>query len=222
MNVDRRHMLLGTAGLSLLALAGCSDSGAANAQSNVPEPSGSVDVEKLMAEQPLPDVIEGDADAPVTIVEYASMTCPHCAAFHADNYPAIKEKYVETGKVRFILREFPFDARAAAAFMLGRCAPNDNRAALIDAMYETQADWARAENGREALFDIARQAGFTKESFETCLTDQSLLDKVMATFKNGQELGVESTPTFFIGDKKYQGNLPADVMGAIIDQQLNS
>ena len=222
MSVDRRTLLLGTAAVSLLSLAGCSDSGEANAQGALPEASGSVDMDKLMAEQPLPDVVEGDPNAPVTVVEYASMTCGHCAAFHAETYPAIKEKYVDTGKVKFIVREFPFDARAAAAFMLGRCAPNDNRAELIDVMFETQNDWARAENGREALFDIARQAGFTKETFESCLSDQELLDKVMATFRAGQELGVEATPTFFIGGKKYSGNLPVDAMSGLIDQQLDS
>ena len=220
MTLDRRQILLGTAALSLLTLAGCSDGGSANAQTAAPESQGTVDLDALMAEQPLPDVIEGDANAPVTIIEYASMTCGHCAAFHNETYPAIKEKYVDTGQVRFILREFPFDARAAAAFMLGRCAPNDNRAALISAMFETQNDWARAENGREALFALAEPAGFTQEAFETCLTDQELLDKVMATFKQGQELGVEATPTFFIGDQKYSGNLSVDAMSAIIDQQL--
>ena len=220
MTLDRRQILLGTAALSLLTLAGCSDSGSANAQTAAPESQGTVDLDALMAGQPLPDVIEGDANAPVTIVEYASMTCGHCAAFHNETYPAIKEKYVDTGQVRFILREFPFDARAAAAFMLARCAPNDNRDELISAMFETQNDWARAENGREALFALAEPAGFTQEAFETCLTDQELLDNVMATFKQGQELGVEATPTFFIGDQKYSGNLSVEAMSAIIDQQL--
>ena len=220
MTIDRRSVLLGTAAVSSLTLAGCSDSGSANAQTNAPEPSATVDVEELMSQQPLEDVVEGDPNAPVTVVEYASMTCPHCAAFHAKTYPTIKEKYVETGKVKFILREFPFDARAAAAFMLGRCAPNDNRAELIDAMYEQQAQWARAENGREALFDIARLAGFDQTSFESCLTDQGLLDNVMATCQRGQELGVEATPTFFIEGKKYSGNMSVDAMSAIIENEL--
>ena len=222
MTIDRRMVLLGTAALPLMTLAGCSDSGEANAQTNLPEPEGTADLDKLMAEQPLPDIIEGDPNAPVTIVEYASMTCGHCAAFHEETYPTIKANYVDTGKARFILREFPFDARAAAAFMLGRCAPEAKRAELIDVLFEKQTEWARAENGREALFDIVRHAGFDQNGFETCLSDQALLDNVMATFKNGQELGVEATPTFFVNGKRYAGNLSTEVMGAIIDNELGS
>ena len=215
---DRRRLLLGGSALSLLALAGCSDGGA-NAQ-ELPGSVGTVDTGELMQEGPLPDLIEGDPDAPVTIVEYASMTCPHCARFHGDTYPEIKEKYVETGKARFILREFPFDPRSAAAFMLARCAGESKRPAMVDALFEQQQAWARAENGQAALFDIARLAGFTQDSFRECLSDQKLLDDVMATFKRGQELGVESTPTFFINGAKFQGNMSAADMSAAIDAAL--
>ena len=215
MTIDRRQLLLGTTAISLLAVAGCSD-----AQGGMLTGAEAlVDTDELMKEGPLPDVVEGDPDAPVTIVEYASMTCPHCARFHTDTYPAIKEKYVETGKARFILREFPFDPRSAAAFMLARCA-GDRRAPLVDALFETQSTWARAENGQAALFEIARQAGFTEDSFQSCLTDQELLKNVTGTFERGQELGVESTPTFFINGSKFSGNMTPEAMGEAIEAAL--
>ena len=216
MTIDRRRLLLGTAAISLLGLTACSES---EAQVALPESQGSVG-DELFGEQPLPDVVEGDPNAPVTIVEYASMTCGHCRAFHAETYPAIKERYVDTGKVKFILREFPFDPRSAAAFMLARCVPTERRAALIDAMFETQGDWARAENGQAALFDVARLAGFTEESFRTCLTDQELTDNVFASFKRGEELGVDSTPTFFIDGERYAGNMSVEAMSSLIDAAL--
>ena len=214
--IDRRRMLLGGAALSLLALTACSESEAAD----VPEAKASVDEATLFADLPIEDVVVGDENAPVTIIEYASMTCGHCAAFHAETYPAIKEKYVETGQVRFILREFPFDPRSAASFMLARCAPGGKRSEMVDAMFETQDAWARAENGQAALFDVARLAGFNEESFRACLTDQALTDKVFASFKRGEQLGVASTPTFFIDGKQYAGNMSVEAMSALIDAAL--
>lgn len=217
--IHRRQLLLGTAGLSLLALAGCSES---EAQTNLPEAAGSASETDLFADLPIEDVIEGDPDAPVTVIEYASMTCGHCRAFHEETYPTIKAEYVDTGRARFILREFPFDPRSAAAFMLARCAPNGQRDAMIGAMFETQDSWARAENAQAALFDVARLAGFTEESFRSCLTDQALTEKIFASFKKGEELGVNSTPTFFIDGQRYAGNMDAEAMGALIDAALAS
>ena len=219
MTIHRRHLLLGTAGLSLLALAGCSES---EAQTELPEAQGTASEADLFSDLPIEDVVYGQPDAPVTIIEYASMTCGHCRAFHEETWPTIKAEYVDTGKAKFIIREFPFDPRSAAAFMLARCAPNDQRSAMIDAMFETQDNWARAENGQAALFDVARLAGFTEESFRTCLTDQSLTERIFASFKKGEELGVNSTPTFFIGGQRYTGNMDAETMGALIDAAAGS
>jgi protein-disulfide isomerase len=146
---------------------------------------------------PLKEMTLGDENAPVTIVEYMSMTCPHCAAFHTEsNFKPLVEKYVDTGKVRFVLREFPFDPRAAAAIMLARCAPENQFFPMVDVMFKQQRSWATAPDGREALLQIARLAGFTQESFEACLTNQKLLDDVNAVrTKAGNEFGVQSTPT---------------------------
>lgn len=182
-----------------------------------PAARGSVDQADLLADAPIEEKIVGNPDAPVTIVEYASMTCPHCASFHNNTWPAIKEKYVDTGRARLIFREFGFDPRAEAGTMLARCA-GDNYFAMIDVLFKQQATWSRAPDGKAALLKIARLAGFSQESFEACLTDQKLLDDLRAVKNRGaNEFGVDSTPTFFINGNKYAGALSVDEMSAIID-----
>ncbi|WP_417412181.1 DsbA family protein [Hoeflea sp.] len=186
-----------------------------------PKADGEVDVAKLMEAGPLKEMTLGDENAPVTIIEYMSMTCPHCAAFHEENFKPLQEKYIDTGKVRFILREFPFDPRAAAAIMLARCAPENQFFPMVDVLFKQQRTWATAPDGREALLQIARLAGFTQESFEACLTNQKLLDDVNAVrTKAGNEFGVQSTPTFFVNGKRYPGNMSIGIMSAIIDPLL--
>jgi protein-disulfide isomerase len=186
----------------------------------VPPSQGKVDMAALMAEGSLPEKVIGNADAPVTIVEYASMTCPHCATFHAATLPAIKEKYIDTGKARLVFREFPFDPRAEAGFMLARCS-NDKYFAMVDVLFKQQRNWASVENAKDALLQIARLAGFSQESFEACLTDQKLLDDIRAVRQRGaNDFKVEATPTFFINGDKYSGALPVDEMSAIIDSKL--
>ncbi|OLP58790.1 disulfide bond formation protein DsbA [Xaviernesmea oryzae] len=187
----------------------------------MPKPDGEVDIAKLMAPGPLPEMAVGKADAPVTIVEYMSMTCPHCAHFHNTTFDAVKQKYVETGKVRFILREFPFDPRAAAAFMLARCAPEGQYFPMVSMLFRQQTQWAAAENGREALLQMSKLAGFTQESFEKCLTDQKLLDDVNAVMQKGaKEFGVNATPTFFINGKRYSGDMSLETISALVDPLL--
>jgi protein-disulfide isomerase len=185
-----------------------------------PAAQGTVDMAALLEEGALPEKVIGNADAPVTIVEYASMTCPHCATFHANTLPAIKEKYIDTGKARLIFREFPFDPRAEAAFMLSRCA-DDNYFAMVDVLFKQQRSWAPVDNARDALLQISRLAGFSQESFEACLTDQKLLDDIRAVRQRGADnFKVESTPTFFINGNKYSGALSIDEMSAIIDSMV--
>jgi protein-disulfide isomerase len=165
-----------------------------------------VPVEELMKQVgDLPDIALGPADAKVTVVEYASMTCGHCMAFATKVFPDLKAKYIDTGKIRFIFREFPLDARAFAASMLARCAgSNDKTMALVDALFHTQPDWAFVkENPTPKLFEVAKQAGFTQESFDKCLTDQKLLDQLTAIRTRADDVfGISSTPTFFINGKR--------------------
>ncbi len=191
------------------------------AKVEVPQSEGEVDIAKLMAPGPLPEMSVGKADAKVTIVEYMSMTCPHCARFHNETYDAIKTKYVDSGQVRFVLREFPFDPRAAAAFMLARCAPEGQYFPMISMLFKQQEQWAAAPNGRDALLQMSKLAGFTQESFEACLTNQKLLDDVQATMQKGdKDFGVKATPTFFVNGKKYSGEMSVDTMSALIDSML--
>ncbi|WP_457300344.1 DsbA family protein [Phyllobacterium sp. P5_D12] len=187
----------------------------------VPPAAGTVDEAKLLAPGTLKDIVMGKAEAPVTIVEYASMTCPHCAHFATTTLPTIKEKYIDTGKAKLILREFPFDPRAAAAFMLARCAPEERYYPLVEVLFKQQEQWAGAANAEEPLLQISKLAGFTQESFKACLTNQKLLDDVNAVRERGaNEFGVNATPTFFINGARYSGALSVDEMSAIIDGLL--
>ncbi len=212
---NRRHVI----SLAGAAAAGLAFAGGANAQQRDPE--GTVDAAKIAEPGKLKDMVYGKGDAPVTIVEYASLTCPHCADFTINTFPKIKEKYIDTGKARLIFREFPFDPRATAAFMLARCAPEDRYFPMVDVFFKQQQQWATAEDGEAALLQIAKLAGFTQESFKACLTNQQVLDDVRATMERGsKDFGVNATPTFFINGQKYAGALSVDEMSAIIDKLL--
>ena len=195
----------------------------------LPTADGDVDMAAVLKPGALPDMAIGEANAPVTIVEYMSTTCPHCAAFHNNTFDAIKTKYVDSGKVRFVLREFPFDPRAAAAFMLARCNPQDTTKLteagqyfpMISMLMKQQEVWAAAQDGREALLQMSKLAGFTQESFQACLTNQKLLDDVNAVREHGaKEFGVAATPTFLINGKRYSGDMSVDTMSALIDSML--
>ena len=162
----------------------------------------------LMAEQALPDLWLGDPKAPVTIIEYASMTCTHCAAFQKETWPKLKEKYVDSGKVRYILREFPLDPLATAAFMLARCAGADKRNLLIDQLFTQQKTWAFVQKPIEPLLGIVKTVGFTQVDFETCLRNQDLYEQVSQSRERAAEaFNIDSTPTFFVNGRKLTGEL---------------
>ncbi len=156
----------------------------------------------------LPDMALGPKDASVTITEFASMTCPHCAAFNATVFPKLKSEYIDTGKVRYVFREFPLDIKAAAGSMLARCIAKGDAGkyfAVIDMLFKQQADWAM-KTTTETLTRIGKQAGLSQEAVEACLKDQALLDKIAADQKYAAEiLKVNSTPTFFINGDMIKG-----------------
>ncbi len=232
-SLSRRTILSSLAAVpAVVLLAACSDSGEEAKAAEVkpadamkpavaaPESSGSVDMAELLKPGALPDESMGKADAKVTIVEYASMTCPHCAHFNDTTFPELKTKYIDTGKVRYILREFPFDPRAEAGFMLARCS-GDNYFPMVDVLFKQQQNWVTVDNVKDALLQLSKLAGFTQESFDKCLTDQKLLDQVRAVQKRGaDEFKVDSTPTFFINGKTYKGAMSIEEMSAIIDPLL--
>ena len=199
-NSARRRLLAGLACASAIGFIGAA--APAFAQTAVP-------MDQLMAPGALPDIVEGKADAPVTIVEYASMTCVHCAAFHDETWPALKSKYVDAGKAKFILREFPLDPLAAAAFMLARCAGPDKREAIVDLLFTQQKQWAFVDKPLEALAGVVKQAGISQADFETCLKNQDLYDQVTRTRDQASEkFHVNATPTFFVNGKRLNGELP--------------
>jgi protein-disulfide isomerase len=181
--------------------------------------SVTIPMEKLNAPQALPDIVQGKADAPVSIVEYASMTCPHCARFHAETYPTLRDKYINTGKVRFVLREFPLDPRAAAAFMLARCSGDgDKRTAVIDLLFNAQETWAYSDTPLDALANLMKQTGMSSKEFEACLNDQKLYNKVVKERDDaGKDFSIDATPTFFINGVKYSGEMSVPALSKILD-----
>jgi protein-disulfide isomerase len=176
---------------------------------------------ELMAGEALPDVPLGTNKAPVTIVEYASMTCVHCAGFYATTFPELKSKYIDTGKVRFILREFPLDPLATAGFMLARCAGDDKRNAIVDLLFAQQKNWAFTNKPLEALAALLKQTGMSQNSFDACLKNQDLYDKIAKMHDRAAEkFGVTATPTFFINGKKERGEITPDALGKLLDPLL--
>jgi protein-disulfide isomerase len=175
---------------------------------------------ELMAPEALPDMVMGDAKAPVTIIEYASMTCPHCAHFHETTYPELKKKYIDTGKVRFIFREFPLDPIAAGASMLARCADKDKFFPMIETLFQLQRQWA-VEKPIPPLMAIAKQAGFTEQSFNACISNKKMLDQIQAEQKRASDkFGVNSTPTIFVNGKKQNGAVSIEDLSKVIDPLL--
>jgi protein-disulfide isomerase len=180
------------------------------------------DVAKPMS---LPDMALGPANASVTITEYASMTCPHCAAFNEAVFPKIKSEYIDSGKVRYVFREFPLDIKAAAGSMLARCIAKDDSGkyfTVIDLLFKQQNDWVM-KNTTETLTRIGKQAGLSQQAVEDCLKDQALLDKIAADQKYASEvLKVDSTPTFFINGERIRGETSFEEFDKRIKSLLKS
>ena len=179
---------------------------------------------ELEAKGPLDDIPIGPATAPVTIIEYASMTCPHCAAFAVTTFPKLKEKYIDTGKVRFIMRLFPTQPvqLSAAAYMLARCAEPSKFYPLIETLFQLQEKWVVREP-IPPLLAIARQAGFTQQSFDACLKDEALLKKVQQTAERGAtKFKVDSTPTFFINGDRHPGAMSIEEIDKVIAPLIRS
>jgi protein-disulfide isomerase len=220
LRTTRREFCQSTAVVALsLALLGVSAlprfDGAALAQTIPPA--------DLLKPDALPEMSMGEDKAPVTVIEYASMTCPHCAHFQEVTFPELKKRYIDTGKVRYIFREFPLDSLAAAAFMLARCSGETDKSkyfALIDSLFRQQRTWA-VEKPLPPLLAIAKQAGFTEQSFNTCLANQKVLDGIESMRQRAvDKFKVQSTPTFFINGTAYPGALSIEDMAKAIDPYL--
>jgi protein-disulfide isomerase len=190
---------------------------------SLPALAQGVSPQELAVQGPLGDVVLGSPDAKVTIIEYASLTCSHCAAFHKDTYPVLKQRYIETGQVRFILREFPLDPLATAGFMLARCEGDAKYYPITDLLFSQQKTWAFSDKPVDALQAMMRQAGFSQEKFEACLRDQKLYDAVNAVRNRAAEkFNVNSTPTFFINGQRHTGNMSIADIEKIIKPMLGA
>jgi protein-disulfide isomerase len=173
----------------------------AAAQTQPPTPEAA----QLLAVTPQ-DRVLGQPDAPITIIEYSSLTCSHCANFDRDVLPPLKENWIDTGKAKLVMRAFPLDEPALRAEMVARCAPPERYFPLIHTMFETQGTWAFTADWRGALERIARLGGISKKDFDACLANQAVEDEVLQSrLTAATQLGVNSTPTFFINGTKFEG-----------------
>ncbi len=201
------------AAFSVAALA----AGAAFAATTVPEPDRTVDMAAVLKPGSLPELSVGDASG-VPVIEYGSLTCPHCAAFSREVFPELKKDYIDTGKVKFIFREFSRNPLDVAAFVLARCVGDDKAFAAIELLFSTQDKWAFVDKPLEPLIAAMRPTGLTHDQAMACLKDQSKVDAVAAVGKRAtDEIKMNGTPTFVIDGKVYGGELSMDQFKAILD-----
>src|SRR4051812_13300497 len=203
LKLNRRDLIGGAAAISCLGIAPAAYA-AAPAGLNDPSPIGEMSM--------------GPDNAKVTVIEYASASCPHCANFYKTTFPALKKDYIDTGKIRFIFREFPHNQPALAAFMIARCAPKEKYFPLIDMFFTQQDMWLAAP--RDGLFKIAQLAGFTQQSFDACLKNESVAKGIIAVRDKAETFGVDSIPTFFINGQLLKGEATIEEMSKIIDPLL--
>ena len=169
-------------------------------------------VADLMQPNPLGEMAIGSESAPITVIEYASMTCPHCAHFSETTFPELKKRYIDTGKVRFIFREFPLDRLAFAGFLLARCVPSDKYFPMIETLFAQQRDWV-VQSPLQPMRAIAKQAGVSQEAFDACLEDRKLIEGIeKVRSQAADKFGVNSTPTFFVNGKRLAGALSIEEM----------
>lgn len=198
--MERRRLLAGTAALALLAALPLGPAWAAGEVS-----------EKVL----------GDPDAPVTIIEYSSLTCPHCAAFHTDTLPAIKERYVDTGMAKIVYRDFPLDQNALNAAVIAHCAGPDRYFVFLEALFGSQQRWARSADPTESLIQLAGLGGLPRDQAEACLADEAMQDAVLQTRLDGQaEYQISSTPSFVVNGELVSGNRTVDEFATVIEAAL--
>jgi protein-disulfide isomerase len=167
------------------------------------------------------EFIQGDPKAKVTVIEYASLTCSACKAFHDTAYPELKKNYIDTGKIRFVYRDYPLDGLAAGAALLARCAPGNRGTVMIDQMFKNQTDWVRAPNPLEPLRGYAQLAGMSAADVDACLKNEGIMNKIREVQETASTAyKVQATPTFFLNDEKLEAPRSYDVMAKAIDQAL--
>ncbi|CAA2142622.1 DsbA family protein [Hyphomicrobium sp. ghe19] len=179
-------------------------------------------VADIMAPSPLPEMSWGRPDAPVTIVQYASLTCPHCRNFHEKTYPELKRRLIDTGKVRYILREFPIGKTSGNATIVLRCAPPDKYLELYGKFMEQQSSWVSQEVRLDPIYAVARQVGMTRPQFDACLQNQGMIENLKWVKDRGRKLGIVGTPNFFIGTKLIKKELTLAEIADYVEQASRS
>jgi protein-disulfide isomerase len=187
------------------------------AAGGAPEPDRTMDMATVLKSGPLPELTMGDASG-VPVVEYGSLTCPHCATFSREIFPELKKDYIDTGKVRYIFREFSRNPLDVAAFVLARCIGDDKAFAAVELLFSQQDKWAFVDKPLEPLIAAMRPAGLSHDQAMECLKDQKKADAIVAIGKRGtDEIKMTGTPTFVIDGKVYGGELSIDQLKAILD-----
>ena len=200
-----------------LALAGCGG-GAAGPTPPIDKATYVPPNAELMAPGPLGERVLGKPNAPVTVIEYVSLTCPHCANFHKTVFPRVKKEYIDTGKVRFIVREFPIGRSAGNAAIANRCAPEDKYFYLLGQYLSRQREWVSQEVRLDAIYAVAKSSGMTRETFDKCLSNQNIIDGLNEVKQRGRQFGVIGTPSFFINGRKAQGEVTFEEIKGMIEQ----
>jgi protein-disulfide isomerase len=205
--------------LAAVALSGCGGPGspatatttAALDKSRVPTQA------ELLKPGPLSEHVLGNPNAPITMIEYASLTCPHCRNYHAKVFPKVKRAYIDTGKVRYIIREFPIGHTAGTAAIVNRCVPEQKYFALFNAFLSRQPEWVSQEVRPDAIYNVAKSSGMSRAAFDKCLANQSIIDGLTEVKQRGRQYGVIGTPTFFVNGRKAQGEVTFEEIKAMIE-----
>lgn len=221
MALNRRVFISGVLAVGAGSLAGCASGGVRQAEPGAMlGADGAPVMAELMKPGPLGEKVLGSASAPATIIEYVSLTCPICQAFHLTTYDRVKKELIDTGKVRFIIREYPIGRSAGAAAIIARCAPEKDFFVLYDKFLRQQNKWISQKVRPDAIYKIAAQTGMTRQAFDACLVNKTIEDGLRTVKQRGREFGIIGTPTFFINGKKAQGALTFDQIKAMLGARI--
>ncbi len=220
MLLNRRKFIGGTLAVGAGSLAGCASSG-----TRQPPPGallaadGTPVMAELMKPGPLGEKMLGSPTASDVVIEYVSLSCPFCYKFHIEVYPRFKKELIDTGKIRFIVREFPIGRAAGTAAIINRCAPDKDYFDLLDKYIVQRTKWVSQEVRLDAIYKVAAQTGMTRQAFDACLADKELEKSLKEIKQRARDFGVSGTPTFFVNGKKYRGVLTLDQIKAMLAEQ---